>query len=246
MSAPFGNVGGQSPQFLEYRINQLEAKLDAVIARGVQNAGAFSVKAPSGTTTFASGPDSQAPMPDGTPQWITIVRDVNGTARMVIWDPNTTVDGFNQSMFIYDHLGQTLYVTDKVGGIAEPWAAVPMTQRFGMAAGPFLYGFVPCNVAEQTLWFGKMRVYHPQIGISGVWGSAIGTNSTRYRLKLNGTTVGTWDEPGGAVVAARGPFNCNPPAAVGNIGVGVELTAQTLSGSGSYACQIDDVQLRGT
>jgi hypothetical protein len=103
------------------------------------------------------------------------------------------------------------------------------------------------NLAEQTLWVGRIGyVTHPQIQVDGIWGQDTGTNSTRYRLKAAGVTVGTWDVSTAAAAAVEGGYPLLAATALRTKNVAVELTAQSLSGTGTYACQVLACHLRQT
>lgn len=244
MTTPEGYWGGPRLNTLEAEVRQLKAEVDALRNRGGRNSGALSIKAPNGSTTFASGPTPDQPLADGTPQWITAIRDMTGLARLTMWDPNPLVDGFVQALYMWDHLGQIVWTTDNNGGWAEPWFSVVMYAKFAPPAGVYQYMNTPTNVAEQTLWTGIVPyVSHPRIAISGLWGQASGSNSTRYRLKLGGVTLASWDV-GGLTNDTRGPFDI--ASMVNDRDVSIDLTAQTLSGSGNYACQINGCYLRQT
>lgn len=247
MTTPEGFWGGPKMDALEQTVRQLQDEVRTLRERGTRNAGALSILAPNGNTTFSSGPNTVALMPDGTPQWITVIRDVSGQARFTFWDPNPSVDGFIQALYLYDHLGQIVWTTDNNGGWAEPWLSVILYTRIGAGTGGavFSYANTPVNVAEQVLWAGEVGYFtHPRIEVSGVWGQASGSGqTTRYRLKIGGATVGTWDVSGLAV-DTRGPFDV--ASRVNDLRTSVELTAQSLAGTGNYACQVVGCHLRQT
>lgn len=246
MTSPQGMWGGPSREYLESRLKQMQDQIDALQQRGVKNAGALTLRTPQGNLTFQVGPIVSIPLPDGTPQWVTVIRDSSGAARWALYDPDTVSGGFVQTLWEWDHLGNILRTSDILGGWAEPWFAVVLYPYFSMgASSTYLYMNTACNVAEQTLWSGHIGyVTHSNILVRGVWGAAGGTNNTRYRLKINGVTVGTWDVSASAVISDQGPFNILGATSLMNRSPRVDLTAQTLSGSGSYACQVSHCHQR--
>jgi hypothetical protein len=238
MTSPSGNVR-PTYQYLEDELRRLKEEVAALRSRPLRYAGAFSTQTPDGTKTFETGPMMYAPMPDGTPQWMTTMHDVNGNMRMALWDPDTVAQGFTQTWWEWDHLGNVLRTTDLNGGWAEPHLHFCMHAQFAMPAGTFAYMFTPTNGAETLYWEGRISyLSHPRIGVSGVWGTALGgPNTTRYRLKVSGVTIGAWDVTG--IEATTRTFATTPtPANIGAQTLTVQLTAQTLSGTGSFACQV--------
>lgn len=137
--------------------------------------------------------------------------------------------------------------SDPNGGIATPWLPVVLYPLFAPPAGVFARMAAAVNVAEQTLWVGRIGyVTHPQIQVDGIWGQDTGTNSTRYRLKVAGVTVGTWDVATAAASAIQGGYSLLAATALRAKNVAVEVTAQSLSGTGTYACQALACHLRQT
>lgn len=229
-------------------MNQIRRELTALGQRALRAAGSFYTATPSGVRTFETGPDYTIPaLTDGSPQWATTIRDTLGQKRFQLWDSNPPAHSpIAQITEQWDHQGHRTFATDVNGGIAEPWTATPMYPKFAMPAGAFQYMNLPVNVVETDMWATKIgRLYYPRIGLSGVWGAASGTNTTRYKLKIANTVVGTWDIAG-LTVSSQGPFNTLVAAALGDVGVDLVLTAQTLSGTGNLACQLIDCQLRQT
>lgn len=247
MTNPQGIWGGQDPSMYEFRLKRVEAELQALRERGTRDVGALSVKNPAGVITLFSGPSSVNVNPDGSPQWVTYLRDAAGIARLAFYDPLPLTDGFIQVMWEWDHLGSVLRTSDRLGGWAEPWFSFTMYPFMAPPAGVYSYMGANVNVAEQTLWEGRIGyMSHPYIGIDVLGGASSGTNTTRYRLKVNGTTINTWDVVGlgffGTPTLAIGAGG----VVIGSRNVGVQLTAQSLSGSGSYACQIYGTYMRQT
>lgn len=227
-------------------INDHKAELDSLGQRSLRAAGQFYTQTPSGVRTLETGPDYTIPkLTDGSPQWATTVRDTLGQKRFQLWDFDPpSHPTLTQITEMWDHQGHRIFSSDIAGGLAEPWTAVPFYPKFAMGPGAFQYMNIATNVVETDLWATKIgRLYYPYVGLTGVWGQASGTNTTRYRLKLNGTTIGTWDIAG-LTVSSQGPFTTLVASALGNVGQDIVLTAQTLSGTGTFACQMIDCQLR--
>lgn len=132
-------------------------------------------------------------------------------------------------------------------GIRLAFEAVPLYPKFTVAASTvFTAMSTAVNVVEQTLWEGRIAsLAHPYVQVDGSWGAATGTNNTRYRLKIDAVTVGTWDV---ALAAAgvHGPFLTTTAAVIGSTNVPITLTAQSLTGSGTYKCQVLGCHLRQT
>lgn len=162
----------------------------------------------------------------------------------------TTVHMPNGEQFwaLTDRGGRILISDDADSGVglASPWFSVPLYPYFSMAASstwPYMNLPVASVTSETVLWSGRIpQMLHGFVGIDGVWGQASGSNSSTYKLKLNGTTVGTWSPPA-LEVAAKGPFNAN--AFIGQQWVGVDLTVQA-SGTGNVACQVAGCATRGS
>ncbi len=232
--------------FLDDRVQRLEDQLAALQQRPLRNAGEFSTYTTAGVLTFHTGPNYNVPqLADGTPQWTTEIYDQYGHLHLQLFSP-FALGAAPQILSLFDHLGNTVLATDANGGLAIPWMPIPMLPYFALPAGIFDYSSVAVNVTEKTYWAGKIgRVAAPKIGLSGVWGAASGTNTTRYKLKFGSTVVGTWDIAG-LEVSSKGPFNIQPTAGLGSNGVDVVLTAQTLSGTGSFAIQVVDCTQRQT
>lgn len=236
MTSPSGNIRPDSSQ-LESEVRQLRQIVEALVQKPVRNAGDFSIKNTAGTSVFISGPQT-GPLtaPDGTPQWVTQVRDINDVARFAVYDPAPLSGGYIQTIWFWDHNGTPIWTGDNNGGWAEPWLPIHMYAKFATAVGTFQYMNKAVNGAEEQLWEGRVGyTSHTRLQVDGTWGQASGTNTTRYRMKVNGTTIGTWDI-GGLESSIKGPFVS--PVGVGTKNSGIEITAQTLSGTGNFACQV--------
>lgn len=248
MTNPQGIWGGQDPSLYEYRIKKLEAEVQALRERGTRDAGAFNVRNADGKNTFWSGPSPTVTNPDGSPQWVTYISEASGKIRLAFYDPFPLTDGFIQVLWEWDHLDNLIRTTDKNGGWAEPWFSFSMYPKFEQVdSGVFGFMSTPVNVAEQTLWEGRIGyVTHPYIQADLQGGSATGTNTTRYRLKINGAVAQTWDVVGGAFFGGSLLALGVGGIVIGSRNVGVSLTAQSLSGSGTYACQVWGMHMRQT
>jgi hypothetical protein len=165
-------------------------------------------------------------------------------------NPDLLERRFRQLQAQIDALGQRggkLLVGDPAGGIATPWVPIPLAAKFAVASG--LYTSMNRNVdtTERTLWEGSIGyLSHPRIQVTGYWGVASGTNNTEYKLKVGSNTIGTWTSNTAAAKTTQGPFDPLTNAAIGDTNVPIELTAKTLSGTGSYACQVLSCYLRQT
>lgn len=146
-----------------------------------------------------------------------------------------------------DFLGHLLFTDDvQTGGMARPYLSVPMYPLFSMAASS-VYAYMTiaqASIASETLlWEGRIPLgSHPRINVNGVWGQASGSNSSTYKLYVNGTAIGTWNETG-LSVGVRGPFDVSPY--LDQTDVTVQLKASA-SGSGTVAAQVLGCYLRQT
>jgi len=183
--------------------------------------------------------------PDNLGRQIIRIRREGGSD--VMWTGFTA--GGSQFWRLTDRFNRELFSDDTVtGGIARPWMSVPMYALFSMAASS-VYAYMNLPVASVTtetiLWQGRIpMVTHPYMTCSGIFGQAIGANTSTYNLKLGvgATVVGTWSETTITNVS-RGPFNVS--AFLGQPDVPVVLTA-TASGTGSIACQVYSLYQRQT
>ncbi len=183
---------------------------------------------------------------EGFEQPVLYVRDANGKLRIAMYDPLPVSDGYQPVFWVFDHVDHVAFTTDKNGGVAEPWIPAVLYPRWTMAAGIYGYRTIDATTitAETQLWEGRLgKVSHPRIQIDGSWGQASGSNSTTYRLKVNGTTVGSWTVGGGLNVSVRGPYDI--ASLVGTSNVVVELTVQA-TGTGLVACDVVACYLRQT
>ncbi|MBB5853985.1 hypothetical protein ACFQ05_11810 [Amycolatopsis umgeniensis] len=130
-------------------------------------------------------------------------------------------------------------------GLARPFLPIPLYPQFV----PHTYtedpdigetsDYMSINVSklagETVLWAGRASVSHPWVTIDGTWGWAIGQPNVTYRLKFNGTEVGSWAVNAGAVTTRQGRFSVSE--FTGQDWVDVQVTASA-SGSGVIACQV--------
>lgn len=149
---------------------------------------------------------------------------------------------------MYDRNGNILLSDDSQSGygLANPWLSIPMYPLFSMAQNSvYQYMNLPVSsvTSETILWSGRIpQMHHGFIGIDGLWGAASGSNSSTYRLKLNGTQVGTWNQTGLAFTS-KGPYDAK--SFLNYQWVAVELTVQA-SGTGSVAAQVFGCACRGS
>ena len=130
-------------------------------------------------------------------------------------------------------------------GLARPWIPLPLYAKFlshTYSDNPGLgetYSTMTIDTAqlsgETILWEGRASVSHPWVTIEGVWGAAVSTPSSTYRLKFNDTTVGSWTGGTGPTTGRRGRFDVSQ--FTGQDWVTVTLTASA-SGAGAIACQV--------
>jgi hypothetical protein len=183
------------------------------------------------------GPDSQG-------RQIIRIRREGGSD--VMWTGFTLAG--NQFWRLTDRFNNRELFSDDTesGGIARPWLPVPMYALYSMAASS-TYGYM--NIAagsiasETVLWEGRIPlVSHPRLSVSGIWGQASGSNSATYKLKLNGTQVGTWST-GALENSEKGPFNI--ASYLDQTNVVAQLTVQA-SGTGQVGAQVFGCWLRQT
>lgn len=224
--------------------DQRKTLYSAAISKGgltVQGGGAVSVKLDSGVVIFYAGPlihagtgvSYQGVMmrrPDGTLLFYTF--PVAGNPNNIAWS-------------LFDQAGREIVSSDaQTGGLARPWLPVHLIPKLSMPAGLFSYYSMNVSGTETQIWEGRIPfVSHPFIEIDGVWGQASGSNSTTYRLKVNGTEVGSWTVSGGLVANRRGPYNIM--SFIHSTWMAVELTAQS-TGTGVMACHVVGCALRQT
>lgn len=152
-----------------------------------------------------------------------------------IGNPGPSPDVFEQRLRT---MKQELDALRQRPGPTQPWLPVVLYPKFAPPAGVYSFMSTPASVSEQSLWEGRIGyLAQPLIQVDGVWGASSGTNTTRYRMKISGVTVGTWDQAA-QVTAVHGGFDATVIAAIGSTNRVIEITAQTLSGTGNYACQV--------
>lgn len=174
---------------------------------------------------------------------IAIRREANEPAFAIQTQPDGT-----QYWSLWDRSGR-LIVSDDANsghGLARPWLPVPLAMKFvpDTAQGtPYSYAVIDSGqiTAQTQLWEGRVSISHPKITVDGVWGRGSGNVNTTYRLKVNGTTIGSWNETG-LSVGQRGPFDTTD--LVGTDWATIEITCVATSGSGAVACQVLSSYLR--
>ena len=183
-----------------------------------------------------AGPDDQGR------QIVRLRREGGGTVLYTY-----TIDNGQQYWALTDRTGRIIISDDaETGtGLARPWLPVVLYPLF-LPSGTLGDDIGYSNLASENLgfdtglWQGRVSVSHPKIEIHGIWGQASGSNTTTYRLKLAGNTVGAW-VANGLEVSVKGPFDV--AAFIGQDGVPIELTASP-SGFGNIACQVLGCYLR--
>lgn len=124
-------------------------------------------------------------------------------------------------------------------GLARPWIPVVMYRMFDDSSTDGTPGYSSIPVSELSgwtrLWEGTASIWHPWIRVGGVWGAALGTNTTNYRLLVNGEEIGAWSEDRGAIVYNVDRFDVRH--LVGTDWANIQLEASA-TGDGRVACQV--------
>ncbi len=177
--------------------------------------------------------------PDATGRQAFYLRRHNGA--LLMWTSQHANTG-RDFWALSDNANNTIVADDAESGVglARPWLPVPMVLKFhpdGVAGDPYAYATIDASKigSETQLWDGRAAISHPKITVDGVWGRGSGDVAMTYRLKIGGTTVGTWSETG-LVIAQRGPFDVS--SLVGTDWASIEITAVATSGTGAVACQV--------
>jgi hypothetical protein len=205
----------------------------------VHSGGVIRVESGFGHDTFYAGPSAY------TGKQVTVLRRHTGS---IVFATFVHVPTGEQFWAALDRSGNILLSDDAQSGVglANPWLPIVMQPLFSMAQNS-VYSYMSLPVAsvtsETTLWSGRIpQMHHGFVGIDGVWGQASGSNSSTYKLKLNGTQVGTWNATG-LQVASKGPFNAN--SYINQQWISVDLTVQA-SGTGNVAAQVAGAACRGS
>lgn len=188
----------------------------------------------SGVTRFFVGGSTTVPLSDGSPQPVIFARDANGKLRFAIYDPDPITDGYQPVFWVWDHLDNIAFTSDKNGGVAEPWISVPLYPAMPLSStgGLGQYANIAAsNCTGGVAWEGRIgKVSHPRIQIDGIWGRASGSNAlSTYTLEVGGTDVGTWNESA-ITVGVRGPYDISAKLGQSNLAVKLKVSA---SGTGT-------------
>jgi hypothetical protein len=93
--------------------------------------------------------------------------------------------------------------------------------------------------SERTGWEGRIaELVHPRIFIDGVWGCAVGsqTSTITYRLKFESTTIGTWVRSNiGPMPTAEGPFDVSSYIHTKGLRVFITATVTGTIGTDTFA-----------
>lgn len=224
---------------LERKVNEIWKKIGltaATISKGgltlLQDA-FFRVVDDQGAEIVYFGPDSQGRQ---------IIRLRREGGSDVMWT-GFTANGHQFWRLTDRFINRELFSDDtENGGIARPWLSVPLVPLFAMPGGVYPYWYLPVT-GDTSLWEGRIPlVSHPMIVVFGVWGQASGSNSSTYRLVVDGTEVGRWSATT-LQNGPRGPFPIHH--LLDRTDVLVELYASG-SGTGDIACHITSCYMRQT
>lgn len=222
--------------------DQRRTLYSAVISAGgltVQDGGAIRVRLDTGVEIFYAGP-----LELNSVEYQGLVMRRADDSNIFITFP-VAGDPENIAWAFLDQFGGEVVSSDAItGGMARPWIPINLLPKISMAAGVFDYYNLAVSGTERQLWEGRIPlVSHPYVEVDGVWGQASGTNTTTYRLKVWGVTVGSWTVGGGLAADRRGPFDIS--ANLWTAFAPIELTAQS-TGTGNAACHIRGCALRQT
>lgn len=204
----------------------------------ITNDGYLQMVDDNGTQIMYFGPD-----PNGVQ--IARLRRENGSLMLY-----TGKAGSNNFWALTDNQNKIIMSDDASSGkgLARPWLPVHLMPTYmpnlptAGVTGTWCIDSTQV-VSETVLWEGRASVSHPYIHIDGVWGHATGSGTVTYRLKLAGTTVGTWTATTGEV-SRRGPYSVGTSA--GTDWVQVTVTAEQATGSGAVRCHIHGCYLTQT
>lgn len=150
--------------------------------------------------------------------------------------------GSTQFWALTDREGRVSFSDDALAGkgLARPWLPVYLTPTYVPSTPAVGVTGTWCLDSTQVatevgLWEGRASITHPWIQVDGVWGHATGSGTVTYRLKVNGTQVGTWTATSG-VVSRQGPFSV--ANWVGYDWSPVTVTAEQATGSGAVRCHV--------
>lgn len=171
---------------------------------------------------------------DGNDIYTLTLRDDVGNILFSMFPTTTDPSGVGTDWAYawQDRAGNQILASDgKTGmGLAFPYSHIPMYALFtstSFASGPSDYSQILNSTitTEKTIWRGMVRfVVSPAIYIDGSWGMAetLSVGDYTYRVKLNGTTVGTWTVLAGGFDESTHIFDVS--ANVGQLAVEVAIT----------------------
>lgn len=151
--------------------------------------------------------------------------------------PGATV-GVLRYKTTYFILGRVVPADDPLIAPQIPVILYPQFLTLGSAGVPNEWH---ASVTSNTNWFGSAKIAQPYIELDGLWGPyGGGTNTTQYELRVNSQTVGTWTASTPELIppaSRKGPFDVSQ--FMGASGwQDIEVTASSVSGTGSYYFQI--------
>lgn len=126
-------------------------------------------------------------------------------------------------------------------GFANPQFPLVLYPQFVPPGTPGNAEFFRGNATQTTNWAGMAIIAHPQIVVNGLFGAWTGTNTTRYDLRVDGVTVGSWTETAAVGPVIRGPFDVSQFIdTVGFYGDwnAIEITIGSTTGTGTYLFQL--------
>jgi hypothetical protein len=202
----------------------------------IENDAYFQMISPAGVFIVYIGPD-------GLGGQTLQIRRADGT---LVLDTQRDVASGHDFWAFWDRAGHIVLSDDVQAGkgLAKPWLSVPMNPLFSMTANT-VWSYMNLPVAsvttETTLWEGRIPLAtHPKIQVNGIWGTASGSNTSTYKLYVDGTAVGTWSETG-IDAGVKGPFDITSVYDRTDLVVQVRVTA---SGTGNVACHVHNIAMR--
>ncbi|WP_141134591.1 hypothetical protein [Haloechinothrix alba] len=186
--------------------------------------------------------------PDSDGQQIFRLRRDNGEVMLL----TQRVDEGRDFWSLWDNDGNIIMSDDAASGsgLARPWLPVILYPKFisnttGSETGQHMDYWSLGNdhiSGETEMWEGRATISHPYIEVDGTWGPASGSATVTYRLRLDGTEVGSWSEGSGVVTGRQGPFDVS--SFVRSDHVRIALTAEVSTTTDSSACSVWACYLR--